>query len=153
MHASITQWQSPLGLMQIEVSEKGVQKIFFTNKKIDQESPSKIAQKVIKQLSEHFTGKKTSFDFPLDMEGTDFQKSVWEATAKIPFGQVTTYGEIAKMIGKPRASRAVGSALGKNTLGIVIPCHRVLASGGGLGGFAWGLDCKKELLKVEQAHS
>lgn len=150
MQTSVTQWESPHGTIQIEVSEKGIRKIFFTNKKIDQEEPSAIAQKVIKQLSEHFTGKKTSFDFPLDVEGTDFQKSVWEATAKIPFGQVTTYGDIAKMIGKPKASRAVGSALGKNQIGIVVPCHRVLASDGSLGGFAWGLDCKKGLLSLEK---
>jgi methylated-DNA-[protein]-cysteine S-methyltransferase len=153
MPTSVTQWKSPLGIIQIEVSDKGVRKIFFTNKKIDQEKPSAIAQKVITQLSEHFSGKRTSFDVPLDVDGTDFQKAVWNATAQIPFGETVSYGDVAKRIGKPLASRAVGSALGKNQIGIVIPCHRVLASDGSLGGFAWGLECKKQLLFVENIHA
>ena len=83
------------------------------------------------------------------MEGTEFQRSVWREIEKIPFGKTKTYLEIAKAIGKPGASRAVGSACGANPLPLLVPCHRVLASNGGLGGFSGGLDIKKKLLRME----
>ena len=83
------------------------------------------------------------------MEGTEFQRSVWREIEKIPFGKTKTYLEIAKAIGKPGASRAVGSACGANPLPLLVPCHRVLASNGGLGGFSGGLDIKKKLLSME----
>lgn len=87
---------------------------------------------------------------PLDMgSGTEFQQSVWKALCDIPFGQTRTYSEIAEAIGRPKASRAVGGACGRNPVAIIVPCHRVVASGGGLGGYSGGLHIKKQLLAIE----
>jgi AraC family transcriptional regulator of adaptative response/methylated-DNA-[protein]-cysteine methyltransferase len=82
--------------------------------------------------------------------GTDFQKSVWHALQQIPAGQTTTYAKIAESIGRPKAVRAVGTAIGANPIGFLIPCHRVIRTDGGLGGFRWGLDCKKKMLEWER---
>ncbi|MBD3185076.1 methylated-DNA--[protein]-cysteine S-methyltransferase [Candidatus Poribacteria bacterium] len=102
-------------------------------------------------LVHYFIGEKANFDYPLDLTGyTDFQRSVLETTAKIPFGDLRSYGWIAEKIGKPRASRAVGQALGSNRLPIVIPCHRVVRSDGTLGGFSAGLGLKEKLIKLER---
>ena len=107
--------------------------------------------KIQKQLEEYFSGKRRKFTLPLDPQGTAFDKKVWKATQKIPYGQVRTYKDIAKMIGKPKASRAVGNALGRNPIPILIPCHRVIASNGTLGGYSSGLKIKKILLTLEKA--
>jgi methylated-DNA-[protein]-cysteine S-methyltransferase len=101
------------------------------------------------QLSEYFDGKRKNFAVPLAPEGTDFQKAVWHALTQVPFGETRTYGQQAAMIGKPRAVRAVGAANGRNPIGIVIPCHRVIGSSGKLTGYAGGLDKKEFLLKLE----
>ena len=102
-----------------------------------------------KQLEEYFSGKRRKFTLPLDLQGTAFDQKVWKATQKIPYGQVRTYKDIAKMIGKPQASRAVGNALGRNPIPILVPCHRVIASNGTLGGYSIGLKIKKSLLNLE----
>ena len=105
---------------------------------------------IIGQLAEYFSGSRRSFDVPLDLSrGSPFQQRVWAATGKIPYGQVRTYGEVAKAIGAPRATRAVGGALGSNPVPIVVPCHRVLRVDGSLGGFSAGLAVKKALLALE----
>ena len=104
-----------------------------------------------KQLVEYFTGKRENFDLPLKPEGTAFQQKVWKALAKIPFGQTRSYGQIAKAVNSPAASRAVGAACGRNPLPIVIPCHRVVGSTGSLTGFGGGLSMKEWLLKHEGA--
>jgi methylated-DNA-[protein]-cysteine S-methyltransferase len=101
------------------------------------------------ELTEYFAGKRRTFDVTLAPEGTDFQKAVWAALTKVPFGQTRTYGQQAAMIGNPKAVRAVGAANGRNPIGIVIPCHRVIGSGGKLTGYAGGLDKKEFLLKLE----
>ncbi len=106
--------------------------------------------KAIDQLNDYFAGKLKKFDLPLVLRGTDFQKQVWEELAKIPFAETTTYGEIAKRIRRPTASRAVGAANGQNRIAIVLPCHRVIGQNGKLTGFAGGLDKKKKLLAIEQ---
>ena len=103
-----------------------------------------------KQILEYLDGKRKNFDLPLCLEGTNFQLRVWSELRKIPYGQTVSYGEIAKRIGVAGASRAVGTACGRNPLAIVIPCHRVIASGGEIGGFASGLDVKRKLLQVEK---
>ena len=103
----------------------------------------------IRQLREYFAGKRQDFDLPLTFEGTKFQKSVWRQLQQIPYGQTITYGELAKRVGNPKASRAVGSANGKNCIPIVVPCHRVIAAGGKLGGFGGGLPTKQSLLALE----
>ena len=102
------------------------------------------------QLLEYFAGQRTDFDFSMEMVGTDFQKSVWRELLAIPYGATTTYGALAKRIGRPRASRAVGAANGANPLSIVVPCHRVIGSTGGLTGFGGGVETKQYLLDLEK---
>lgn len=108
---------------------------------------------VVQALRRYFDGRPEGFeDIEVDMgAATTFQRSVYEATRAIPWGKIATYGQLAKAIGKPNAPRAVGQALGANPVAIVIPCHRVVASGGGLGGFGGGLSWKRELLRLEGA--
>ncbi len=101
------------------------------------------------QLSEYFAGERREFDLPLKLHGTEFQISVLEALQDIPYGETTSYGEIAKRIGRPKAVRAVGAANGRNPIPIIVPCHRVIGSTGDLTGFGGGLDTKEALLRLE----
>jgi methylated-DNA-[protein]-cysteine S-methyltransferase len=101
------------------------------------------------QLAEYFAGRRRAFELPLDVRGTEFDRSVWEALGAVAYGDTVTYGQLARSIGHPRAARAVGAALGRNPLAIVVPCHRVVAAGGGLGGFGGGLARKRLLLAGE----
>jgi methylated-DNA-[protein]-cysteine S-methyltransferase len=103
-----------------------------------------------RQLSEYFSGKRKTFSIALDMRGTRFQKEVWEALLAIPFGETRSYGQLAKQLGNPQATRAVGAANGRNPLSIIVPCHRVIGSSGKLTGFAGGLDVKAHLLNLEK---
>ena len=105
---------------------------------------------VVDQLEAYFAGELTDFDLPLDLQGSDFQLKVWEALRRIPYGRVRTYADIAKAIGDPKATRAVGGANHVNPVPIIVPCHRVVAANGKLGGFACGTDYKRWLLDVEQ---
>ena len=105
------------------------------------------------QLAEYFTGERKDFDLPLQLSGTEFQVQVLEELQKIPYGETTSYGDIASRIGRPKAVRAVGAANGRNPLPIVIPCHRVIGSGGDLTGFGGGLDLKEALLRLEAENS
>ena len=105
------------------------------------------------QLGEYFSGKRKSFDLPLQFDGTEFQVSVLKALQDIPYGETVSYGEIARRIGKPKAVRAVGAANGRNPLPIVLPCHRVIGSSGDLTGFGGGLDTKEALLRLEAEHT
>ena len=104
-----------------------------------------------KQLQEYFDGKRRSFDLPLRSNGTAFQQKVWQALQQIPYGETRSYKELADMIGNPRACRAVGRANNKNSILILIPCHRILGADGSLTGFAIGLSAKKYLLELERA--
>ena len=106
----------------------------------------------VSQLDEYFSGSRQTFDLPLDVRGTAFQKAVWSQVVRIPYGATATYGDIAQLVGKPKASRAVGGAVGANPLPIVIPCHRVVGARGALTGFGAGLDIKEALLQLEGAH-
>ena len=101
------------------------------------------------QLDSYFKGEHVDFNFDFDLRGTDFQKDVWRAIYDIPYGYLSSYGLLAKEIGRPNAYRAVGNAVGDNPIGVVIPCHRVVWSNGGLGGFGGGLYTKRRLLVVE----
>lgn len=103
----------------------------------------------IEQLKAYFAGKLTEFDLVLAPEGTPFQVSVWRALQEIPYGETTTYGAVAKLVGRPTAIRAVGAANGANPIPIIIPCHRVIGSNGKLTGFGGGLPTKEKLLKLE----
>jgi O-6-methylguanine DNA methyltransferase len=107
---------------------------------------------IVSQLHEYFSGSRRLFGLPLDVRGTAFQRAVWSQVVRIPYGATATYGGIAQLVGKAKASRAVGNALGANPLPIVIPCHRVIGSGGSLVGFGAGLDVKEALLRLEGAY-
>jgi len=102
-----------------------------------------------KKLDAYFKGRSVKFSEPLDVEGTFFQRKVWSAVSKIPYGEVRAYGDIAQEIGASNAFRAVGNAVGRNPVPLIIPCHRVVKSNGGLGGFSAGVRLKKVLLKIE----
>lgn len=104
----------------------------------------------LQELGEYFEGSRRRFQVPVDLRwGTPFQKKVLDAASEIPFGQCLCYGDVAKRVGRPNAQRAVGNALGSNPVPIMIPCHRVVASGGGLGGYTGGLDIKRTLMRIE----
>lgn len=105
------------------------------------------------QLKQYFAGERREFDLPLNLTGTDFQVQVLEELQRIPYGETTSYGDIAKRIGRPKAVRAVGAANGRNPLPIVVPCHRVIGSSGDLTGFGGGLDTKEALLRLEAENS
>ncbi|XNL82775.1 methylated-DNA--[protein]-cysteine S-methyltransferase [Actinomadura madurae] len=105
---------------------------------------------VAEQLAAYFAGELTEFDMPLRLHGTPFQQRVWDALQEIPYGETTTYGELAVEIGSPSASRAVGLANGRNPVGVIVPCHRVVGSTGSLTGYGGGLDRKRYLLDFER---
>jgi len=105
------------------------------------------------QLAEYFAGERKDFDLPLSLSGTDFQVAVLEALRQIPYGETTSYGAVAKQIGRPKAVRAVGAANGRNPVPIIVPCHRVIGSSGDLTGFGGGLDTKAALLRLEAENS
>jgi O-6-methylguanine DNA methyltransferase len=105
----------------------------------------------VRQLLEYLGGKRTTFDVPLDLRGTPFQRAVWDALLAIPYGETRSYAEVARAVRKPDAVRAVGTANGSNPVPIIVPCHRVIQSGGKLGGYGGGLDLKRRLLAMEQS--
>lgn len=110
-------------------------------------------KEVLSQLKKYLIGQLKHFDCPLDFRGTPFEQKVWSELAKIPYGQTRSYKEIGQAIGHPKAFRAVGNANGKNPLPLILACHRVIESNGGLGGFGHGLKVKKQLLDFEKAHA
>jgi methylated-DNA-[protein]-cysteine S-methyltransferase len=105
----------------------------------------------VRQLREYFSGRRTEFELPLAPQGTAFQRGVWRQLQEIPYGETISYGELAKRVGNPKASRAVGAANGQNPIPIVIPCHRVIGSNGKLTGFGGGLPTKEALLALERS--
>jgi O-6-methylguanine DNA methyltransferase len=109
-------------------------------------------RKALAQLGKYLQGKLKRFDCPLDLRGTPFQMNVWMELAKIPYGETRSYQDVAKAIGHPKAFRAVGNANALNRVPLMLPCHRVIESNGGLGGFGQGIEAKRQLLAFEQAH-
>lgn len=103
----------------------------------------------ISQIEEYLAGRRKTFDFPYSQDGTCFRKEVWEGISSIPYGETVTYGELSESIGHPRAFRAVGTSCGLNRLPIIVPCHRVVASGG-IGNYSGGIEIKKQLLELER---
>jgi methylated-DNA-[protein]-cysteine S-methyltransferase len=114
-------------------------------------APAGLVSLVRGQLDEYFQGLRERFDLPIRLQGTPFQVEVWSALLEIPFGRTSTYAQVAGAIGRPRAARAVGAANGRNPISIVVPCHRLIGTGGGLTGYGWGLDRKRRLLELEGA--
>jgi methylated-DNA-[protein]-cysteine S-methyltransferase len=112
-----------------------------------------VLDETVDQLDEYFSGNRTGFNLPLDLHGTPFQLATWRALAEIPYGETRTYAEQAARLGCPKATRAVGTANGRNPLSIVLPCHRIVGSDGALHGFAGGLAAKAALLAFEQLRS
>lgn len=146
---------SPIGNLQIQVENQKVTKVEFRPKKHKTPSNCNTADREIfelcqQQLIEYFNGKRTSFDLPVELRGTEFQKSVWKQLEKIPFGKTISYKELAIQIGNPLSVRAVGAANGKNPVSIIIPCHRVIGSNGSLTGYGGGIERKEWLLEHEQ---
>jgi len=113
------------------------------------ESTTGPIQEAARQLKEYFAGRRTDFDLPLAPQGTGFQKTVWQHLRDIPYGETISYGELARRVGNPKASRAVGAANGQNPIPIVIPCHRVIGSNGKMTGFGGGIPVKEALLALE----
>ncbi|MDW5442837.1 methylated-DNA--[protein]-cysteine S-methyltransferase [Polaromonas sp. SM01] len=156
-----TRFQSPLGTIIIAATPKGLAGLWFDGQRHlppELSGPAvwptvtdhPVLKKVSQQLSEYFAGKRTEFDVPLDLAyGTAFQQSVWQALLKIPQGGTASYGEVSARIGKPAAVRAVGAAVGRNPVSIIVPCHRVMGAKGALTGYAGGLDRKAALLTLE----
>lgn len=152
---SSTYYNDVLGRVRIWEDDGAIVEIEFANGDDKVEIPAEEANRELldlayRQLDEYTMGRRRSFDFPIKVEGTEFQKKVWNALKTIPYGETRTYKEIAKLIGNPKAVRAVGGANNKNKLPIVIPCHRVIGASGKLVGYAGGLDIKEKLLNVER---
>jgi methylated-DNA-[protein]-cysteine S-methyltransferase len=149
--------KSPVGDLKLVASEKGLAAILWPNddpKRVRlapllEQLNLPVLAETERQLEDYFKGKRRSFDLPLDFAGTDFQKSVWQALLRIPYGLTRSYGEIANELGNAKAMRAVGAANGRNPISIVAPCHRVIGASGKLTGFAGGLETKEFLLRLE----
>jgi methylated-DNA-[protein]-cysteine S-methyltransferase len=146
--------ESPIGFLILESNYSHLCAIRFSENQIsDSEIKPAILSKTEKQLNEYFEGKRFDFDLEMEPKGTVFQKMVWDLLRHIPFGQTTTYLEIAKKLGSPTYTRAVGLANGKNPIPIIIPCHRVIGSNGKLIGYAGGIKRKKQLLLHELSYN
>ena len=151
---SYTRIASPLGTLLLAADDSGLRHIMFAS---ETQSPDPAWRhdaapltETIRQLQAYFAGERENFDLPLAPEGTPFQMEVWQRLRDIPYGQTISYGELARRIGNPKASRAVGLANGSNPIPIVIPCHRVIGSNGKLTGYGGGLPIKEKLLALER---
>ena len=149
--------KSPVGPVYIVAGDKGLQGIYWHKqlvKSIQNLDPKraedKFILKAVKQLKEYFAGKRKEFDIDLNFDGTVFQNRVWKALSEIPFGKTVAYKDIAQKIKNPKAVRAVGTANGKNPYCIIVPCHRVIAADGSIGGYGGGIPAKRKLLDIEQ---
>jgi len=151
-----TVMESPVGDITLISDADSLCAIYWPNQKPDskkfpelEKKDSKVLRSAIKQLSSYFKGKRKEFDLPLRPLGTEFQEQVWQALTTIGYGETVSYGDIANHIKNPKAVRAVGAAIGRNPISIIIPCHRVIGSNGKLTGFAGGLSTKEFLLNLE----
>jgi len=151
---SYTRIASPVGTLLLAGDDSGLRHIMFVS---ETQAPypawrhdAAPLTETIRQLQAYFAGEREDFDLPLAPEGTPFQMEVWQRLRDIPYGQTISYGELARRIGNPKASRAVGLANGSNPIPIVIPCHRVIGSNGKLTGYGGGLPIKEKLLALER---
>lgn len=143
-------YEFPFGLLKIGYEDSDVVFLKKIEKTVEYGKNTILTDMVYTQVMEYLNKKRTYFDFPYKLNGTEFQKKVWEQLLAIPYGETRTYKDIATAIGNPKASRAVGMANNKNPITIFIPCHRVIGSNGNLTGYAGGLDMKKALLDIEK---
>lgn len=150
---------SPVGKLTLVATHDALVAILWEHEKpnrvkldsMTEDKHQPVLQKAEKELSEYFANQRTAFKTPLKFNGTEFQKNVWKALLEIPYGETVSYSDIAHTIGQPLAVRAVGTAIGRNPISIIIPCHRVIGKNGDLGGFAGTLPVKKALLELEEA--
>jgi methylated-DNA-[protein]-cysteine S-methyltransferase len=141
---------SPIGPLGLIASDAGLRAVLFDGDRIRAEGRSSVLTQAVRQLEAYFDGELLTFDLPLELEGTDFQRRCWLALGSIPYGQTVSYGEQARRLGLGSdAARAVGAANGRNPLPIVLPCHRVIGADGSLTGFGGGLHVKRFLLEHE----
>lgn len=145
-------YSSSIGILKVTYSAKGLTSIVFTNTWYSHSRDDLFLQSCFEQLDAYFNGTLQEFDLKLDLQGTPFQLRVWKQLQTIPYGQTVSYQHIAKQIGNPNSSRAVGSANGNNPVSIIVPCHRVIGSTGNLTGYAGGIWRKKWLLEHEQRY-
>jgi methylated-DNA-[protein]-cysteine S-methyltransferase len=154
------QWlvKTRVGALFLVASARGLQGAYLEKQAVpmakhlvESDAIDRVLARASRQLEEYFAGKRKEFELDFDVRGTAFQKKVWTQLSLIPFGQTCSYSDIAKKIKSPKAARAVGSANGKNPLCIIVPCHRVIAADGSLGGYSGGLDIKRKLLDMEGA--
>jgi methylated-DNA-[protein]-cysteine S-methyltransferase len=156
-----TRFESPLGTMLLAASDAGLAGVWFEGQRYEpqdvnwREAPQHpVLVEAVRQLREYFDGKRTAFALPLDLaHGTPFQQSVWQQLLAIPAGATTSYGELGRRLGRSQAARAVGAAVGRNPVSIVVPCHRVVGTNGSLTGYAGGLERKTALLDLEHRPS
>jgi methylated-DNA-[protein]-cysteine S-methyltransferase len=157
MAYSARQMPSPVGVLTLVASDHGLSAVLWPDDDprrvrlgpVVQDAQHPILVETERQLDQYFAGTRSLFDLPLDMVGTDFQKTVWQALLDIPFGETRSYAAIARQVGRPTACRAVGAANGRNPVSIITPCHRAIGSNGALTGFAGGLEAKRFLLALE----
>jgi len=148
-HENYAIYDFPCGRLKISYTDTAIRYVLFTDEKVSG-TPSELSELVASQLNEYFNGKRKSFDLPLEVLGTDFRKKVWTALCEIPYGETRSYKDIAVRIGCPKGFRAIGQANHNNPISIIIPCHRVIAADGSLGGYGGGLDTKTLLLELER---
>lgn len=142
--------ETPAGPLYLIASERGLQSAYFGRPEAGVPmGRTPILAQAERELEEYFAGRRREFEIPLDVQGTPFQAKVWAVLARIPYGQTLSYGDVALRIGSPRAVRAVGTANGRNPVCVLVPCHRVIAADGSLGGYSGGLEVKERLLALE----
>ncbi|HYG17108.1 MAG TPA: methylated-DNA--[protein]-cysteine S-methyltransferase [Bacteroidia bacterium] len=149
MQAAVTYYSSPAGIIEITGTGAGIESVLFCSNKGEDSGQSAVVEQCKIQLEEYFAGSRKTFDLPLAPNGTDFQKRVWNELLNIPYGKVVSYLDMARRLGDEKTIRAAASANGKNPIGIIIPCHRVIGANGDLTGYAGGLDKKRLLLELE----
>ncbi len=154
---------SPIGPLLLAASDRGLRALYmdahrhaperpdprWTEAVADGSARRAVIERACRQLDEYFAGERVDFDLPLDLDGTVFQRSVWQALRAIGYGQTLSYGELARRVGNPKAVRAVGLANGRNPVSIVVPCHRVIGADGSMTGYGGGIERKRFLLALE----
>jgi methylated-DNA-[protein]-cysteine S-methyltransferase len=144
-----TEFHSPVGSLTLEGDDHKLTRLGFGDPGTPQGDARAVAQAAI-QLEQYFAGERTEFALDIELEGTSFERRVWEAVRAIPYGETSSYAEIARRVGRPNASRAVGRANGRNPIAVIVPCHRVVGSDGSLTGYAGGVEMKRALLALER---